>query len=411
MSEQVEEIYKPIETPALAVLTKLRWFGGFPLGLETLSVDIWRPLMIPAFFLASEIICSYNLFVMVGGNNYLESLNEFSEAFNLPTTDMFMHFMFTVLATLVSFAFFILFALKRKGICKIYMMISDLPQLLQMSEFQFKKKTLRVTILLSVATILALINGTITSFVNSAYGGKMEEFTGRKPGAFQWFSLGMYSCSVVVWAINPLVIGALVLYADISYSLIQLLHAWKTKIETSHEAWMAKMRMTNVNSLILEAKHFCKFASLVNEALAPIIFLLHAHFLILGILTTYGAAGIFFKNLGDDPNGERSAPLPGLLSVAFFFAAPINIAAIEILGTLGTHIMLAANDSATALEDAMDQMSCCLGAVAAARLREACKIKPYQAFEVSNGNNVAILSSLLTFMVVMLQFRVSEASP
>jgi len=75
------------------------------------------------------------------------------------------------------------------------------------------------------------------------------------------------------------------------------------------------------------------------------------------------------------------------------------------LGLLGTKLAAAGNEAANVLED----MSTSVRMISAsARLRRATRLRPYDAFNVSNGNNVSLFGILLTFMVVLIQLRLGE---
>jgi len=69
------------------------------------------------------------------------------------------------------------------------------------------------------------------------------------------------------------------------------------------------------------------------------------------------------------------------------------------------------NSAANALEDAASHgYKGDFGEVVciANRLRKAGIIRPYDTFEVSNGNSMSLFGLLLTFVIILMQFRLGE---
>jgi len=395
-------------SPLLGMLSMLRLFGGFPINLSTNppKMDIFRPLAIPAYILFSCWINTLSLKALMGEEKgYFETLTEFANFFKLPMTDMVMHFTFLLIDIGLSLALFVLYCLKRRDIAELYQQLHMINSYDTLPDEKACGRKLRCHVYTGLigALVMAFGAGAAAGVSSQAYGDRIAEAFGKEPAWGHWLSLLNYSSIVFLGAMNPLVVAVVILFLDLAHTFGRILTAWTKRVENA-----SKRRHNNI--LVYEAKVLCNLGDSVNEVLSPFLIFLQFYLLIFGVLATYGAAGILTKFSYLFGKGEELAaePVPGLMSLSFAMLVPVYVGALKGLGGIGTQIIIKADRAAMAMEDAYPENL--QASTLASRLRQWCKFRPYDAYEVSNANNVGLLGSLLTFMIVLLQFRVSETS-
>jgi hypothetical protein len=136
----------------------------------------------------------------------------------------------------------------------------------------------------------------------------------------------------------------------------------------------------NAEQLIAECKVLASHGARLDNILAPFLLLLHSYLLVVGVFTTYGAAGIIFSKWGFlAQDGESKDPVPGLMALSFALVVPVFVGAIKALGSVGSYVTARAAAAASALIDTVDNRHMCHASMVASRLRELCKFRPYDA--------------------------------
>ena len=151
-------------------------------------------------------------------------------------------------------------------------------------------------------------------------------------------------------------------------------------------------------------RYLCCLVKQADKALAPYLQFVHMYFLLAGVSYTFGALDIVFH--------ASQAKVPAIfIAISFTVSAFVCYFLLWLISHAGNKLRLAKEETKEALEDLYVHRSRTMKDedkieidVLLGRI-ESVKIAPYNYFEVANSNLVGVVATVVTYIIVLLQFN------
>jgi len=400
-----------LKTPMKDLLAKQRLMGGFPMRLDGEEskmdriLDNVRPLIIPLFYTLSAILT----FKLSYDSLRMESLSDMvifiKEKTDVTITDFFLLFSNASLGVVNCLMIFASFKYKKSDIKATYSMIKGVKGQVLNAEVSADVQQALFTRPRSWVIKVILYTGVLASVAAIFWGiFCLHSFDGQHKW-YHYVVITLFCFITLVSSTGPHFGSSVILSVDVSsmYGLIL-------------SAWMQKVKLNGCEkSTIGECKLLRTLKHQVNDTLAPFLFILHVQLLLGGIFCAYGATGYIFQVY--NANYDRKTEVDKLelmkLATVYFTSYAMAYGYIMFsLGNIGTRIIGLESDIVQELKDQtafVDDIGLKQDLnIAAEALEKLVGLRPFDSFEVSNATSLSVLNSLVTFTLVMMQFRVGE---
>jgi len=411
-----------METPFAPFLRFCRVFGGFPLSLKGKEydslLDYFLPLVIPSLcfiFSIINIILTFNQLDHIEGNGLDKFFNYVRYETDASLTDALLCFANTFMVSFSALTLFPVFITKRDQIREVYKLFQQtrlriLSRVDSSEEGLMKKLTLKDHLMFICATF-AFTTGA------SYFWGKFILTCHPDPRTLEKAITITYALFAYFTSISPHFSAATFMIMDLASVWDNTMTFWIAKVQHLTEEKLKKRQGKSDEEILYECKLLRNLALKLDEMLAPFCLIVHTQLLFGGVFCMYGSTSYITKAYttdGDDDNGEPKKQLLHLAMYYFFLFSFLYLGAIYKFGRIGSRLIQRGIDASKELND-MSTLSKDLSfkhdiTLAAKELKEACILKPFGAFEISNANGVAMINTLVTFTLVTMQFRIGEST-
>jgi len=398
-------------SPYWKFLKFFRIFGGFPLDINTIldrtksstvdfipKFDILRPLLIPLFILSGNI--SNGIFITrMSGMDICAYIDYLVQEMDFFRTDLLTTSILTMGGIISSSVAYLTIVWSRKEITEAYSKIFEVSSRLPSINFSLSSKEHKAAV---SAIIANLTMSLLSSFLFFFFIWEMKSLvpTDMQSREYLTFSF-IFCCSLFVSYSHPLFSGIVFLFRDLTLSYRRILMAWK-------ESMLLNPKTTKATCAALS-----DLATSINKALSGPLLALFTFQLINGICCVYGVfvfVGSSNSNQAENPQYDFTKWIY-LMSASYACFATITVGVLNALGNIGSSLTEESVEAAKLFEDlhvfgGMDDKAA--AAMLADRLRKSSRMRPFDAFEISHGNNLMRANSLITFIIILLQFRVAE---
>ncbi len=388
-----------------------RELGGFPLSLDpsnptTVEKDSQLKLSRTAVIsLASAAI--YVFVYWQAHRSYglsLDLYEVFAEAFG---TSVFQIYMVTLLSWMVITASIIsvsMYIYKRKEICEIYGDIYAMYRRIGMSQIKnvggcFGAKK---AILWATCCCLSFAFGwpLYTWACHLAYADSRPDDASTWSGLALVVVLGFDRC----WCLcNPMIASIVIISLDVMAALGDMFQAWTELMGDLNTT--TKVPQKVLKEHIMLGRATCGLVKKANDVMSPLIMLFYVYFLFGGILYMYGACDILFS--------EGKIKFQALIiSCVFVIFGLIWFYAIALYSHGGQSLLDRIEEARDSfnnmfLDHYEDDMSITLRngwKCVTDQLASTC-LSPYGYFQVRNSGLLAMTTTVLTYLIIVLQFR------
>ncbi len=384
-------------------LKVFKYMGGFPLVLDpnnptNVEDDSKLNLFYPCFFFVVFItlgiytLTEYYIAYGFGVEGYLNM----ADYLNISLFEVIMiHATLSGSALLSMFAFALLVG-KRKAICTVYKDVFKISQ-------EIKKQgitVVRTSIFGNPVAILWFASGPLCIFTGSVFyawaslRGYQEVTEPQNLPPWRNWLLASGVCLYTTWSIsNPMVASISVICMDVLYSTSDCLRGL-TKVIIQ----MDEIGLPTLNTGL----KICHLAKDISTNMACFYLFMFAYFLLGGLTYTYGAFDIVFAN----PTFSSI-----LMSAAFICFASIWFIFMCMLSAAGNNLRNAKDSLQEAMETHfLNSNTPSNGKIekfkdALMRRLDKLAITPYNLFEVGNVSVLGVFATLITYLIIILQFR------
>ncbi len=392
-----------------------RTFGGFPVDVDPCDPNgqassdrilLVRPLLLVAvLFSATLAISMAQMEALFGGVFAFQVL---ADAMGVPKEDAMLPLVFYCINWCVSACFLALYVYSRRKIVKVY---KDLASI-NCRVFHPTSKKVRSMNKLWMSCyffmyILVMGAGICYSvLIYATFSAKSDE----PISVLGWASTLTYGMGASLSAANPLIGSGVISFCDILVVLADICVQWENKIKdlvTMTPQHGSAHKTLNRTKLLLSqlsiGDDFCELINFAKKTFSPFTVAMYAYFLAGGVLYTYGGFGLLLSS--------SEGLIPFLLCMGALMIAVIFVQTIWILSFVGSYFTEKRNAARAMLShllcnaylDIDDQVKYQAQELLD-RLTQA-NMSPYDYFEISNSNFLAMIATNVTYIIVLLQFK------
>ncbi len=383
-------------------LNIFKWFGGLPFALdatkpttveEDSKLNLFRPCLMYVAYLALAIFTIIEHGVAYGPGE--EGNAKLAETLHISQFEVMLININMVLSILLATIAFVLLVAKRKSVCTLYQKIHLLTLKVKARGAIFKSGKLghpKLVLWLLIALSSTLIGCGLYSWANMEGYKKVT----KERSIPQW-RCWLYGITVFISSIcsiaNPMLACVCMFAMDPVNSMSDCLNGLSDIMSSSFSL---------KNDCLKIGLDVCDMAKDLNEKLSMYYIYLFFNFMAAGLMYTYGSLDIIFTS---------PETLSMMLSAAFMCYALVWVYFMYIISESGNDLKIAKENVLHALDnhfvEASDkdaQMTIYYKDLLAKRLDKMI-ISPYNYFEIGNNSLLGVFTTLITYLIIILQFR------
>ncbi len=385
--------------------------GGFPLHLvptKATTVDrdsrvlCLRPLVAGLLMMVTYAFVLYetcNIYAFAPA----EFINNLAKGLGTSTFLVYVLYCISIYILVIGFVSYILILWRRKRICAFYASYSHLEKFVgeKRTDYALGEPTL-ITWLFS-CMVLVTIGCVMYSVV--CYKACMDFTHGEPMTWVRWIYIFTLALERLWTLNNPMVISVSILCMDYVLALRDLLSQWKHALEKL--SVFDKDFKNKFKTHLKFGGDLCILAEEANVTMAPFNLLSYVYFFVGGVMYFYGAFDIVFST---DKIKEQAA----LLSVTYATFAVAWFYGFAMTANMGDDVY----DQRDAVVRTLDMIvlecqegdlndNLVYGLNGLIRQLNNIKIAPYNYFEVRNSTFIAMMATVATYLIIVLQFRAS----
>ncbi len=378
-----------------------RWLGGFPLAIDPSNpreidadaqLRLGRPAILLTLFLGLQVQSMLEFYRKFGSG--LAGVKLVASAYGLSTLDVIILMALCSWACLCFLVGFATFVAKRRPICKLYKDISVC------GIKTVRKETSLVTFIVGIETMMGIIGSCL--FSASTFCAYQEIAGSGKLKLQDWVFIVSIGPANLLYITNPMFQGMVEVPWDTMLAMTEAFQKWTSALgSTCAKRKLVKEELAQHVSL---GRRLCSLVQQTEDTLAPFFLFDYAYFLIAGVMYTFGGFDIIF-------HGSKASTPAFLLSAGLFLYASQCFFLLWTVSWKGSGLQRAKERAREALEDlytetchGLDERER-LGMEVLLRRVDAAKISPHGFFEVSNSLLIGVTATVVTYIIVLLQFN------
>ncbi len=394
--------------PLNRIMIGLNYIGGYPFKIDLDHPDVailskWEipKVLILILIQFSPYLCTYFMLEKQTGTG---DINYFFKSTGIDSLDMNIYNVNSILSAVATLATFIIFLVMRKSNQNLYTEFASVASKLKgpsdlelRSKRQFKRymKAL-IVFMLQILTVTVCLSTSQWLLYAKVF-----------PDATIWFRVLALVCNALaaLTIISPMLSGAACTVCDHVWAYEQVMALWtdtvleiKNKKDLNEEE--LDKEMTWCCSFVMD---LTKLGRQLNKVTSPFLVVLYGAVAFFTITYCYSGFSMFFS---------QGTAYKVLFSLSNFILALLFFCLLFFSCLQGQELADQRQSTVRALEDLGMEIWHRLSAEQRAglhmnikRMDECGKIVPFYLFEVSNGSLFGILSTLATYLIVLLQFK------
>ncbi len=398
----------------MTLLVKLyKYSGGFPISLvptapttveQDSKIQWLRPLIFGILMSATYALIIYETYDIYGF--VPDSIDNLAQGYGTSTFQVYLIYSISLYVGSAGAISFALFIWKRRDLSSLYGKVFQMEQGIGISGMT---KSLvcglgdaRLLLMFMVCGVFSFIGSLLYSYVSYE---ACRSYSQDAPMTWmRWTYIVALDLDRIWTLCNPMVSSVHIICMDFAVALTDMIEQWKQSVENSMSVTDKDFKIKFEKHLLF-GRYICNLADEANRVMAPFYLMSYGYFLLGGVMYCYGAFDIVFSI--ENVKGHTA-----LLSFTFVIFAFVWFYGLGVISSLGDNLYCQRDAAIKALDDViMDCKQDRLGESltnswsGVTRQLANVKISPYNYFELRNSTFLGMVTTIVTYLIIVLQFR------